>query len=264
MSGPFDQRELIIEQLAVEQEDGGPSAVVEEADDEKTTVSELRAELDTLAEQLRSPAPEDEYLDESGCRRAIEIVEAIGREPSFTGERSGSDTTGADLPSPLAITELGQYQLLARLGQGGMGTVYKALHTKLDKVVALKVLPADAMQNKDAVARFEREMRAVGKLQHPNIVAAHDAGEIEGTHYLVMELVDGADLSTLVRRHGPLPVSEACELVRQAALGLQHAHEHGLVHRDIKPSNLMLSESPGARLQGLMRRHLSPFTIHQR
>jgi serine/threonine protein kinase len=84
-------------------------------------------------------------------------------------------------------------------------------------------------------------MKAVGKLAHPNIVAAHDAGEFEGTHFLVMELIDGIDLSSLLRRIGPLGVADACELIRQAAVGLAHAHENGLVHRDIKPSNLMLS-----------------------
>ena len=84
-------------------------------------------------------------------------------------------------------------------------------------------------------------MRAVGQLAHPNIVQAHDAREIDGTPVLIMEFVDGLDLAELVRRIGPLPVAEACEMVRQAALGLQCAHEHGLVHRDIKPSNIMLS-----------------------
>jgi hypothetical protein len=135
---------------------------------------------------------------------------------------------------------LGQYQLLARLGEGGMGAVYKARHLQLGKVVALKVLPAGLM-NELSVARFHNEMKAVGRLDHPNIVAAHDAGQVGGTHFLVMEFVDGLDLSRLVRRHGRLPLADACELIRQAALGLQHAHERGLVHRDVKPSNLMLT-----------------------
>ena len=84
-------------------------------------------------------------------------------------------------------------------------------------------------------------MEAVGRLDHPNLVRAHDAGEAEGQHFLVLEFVDGTDLRKLVRERGPLPVADACEIVRQAALGLQHAHEHGLIHRDIKPSNLMLT-----------------------
>ena len=84
-------------------------------------------------------------------------------------------------------------------------------------------------------------MKAVGKLSHVNIVGAHDAGEIDGTHFLVMEYVDGLDLSNIARRLGQLPIPDACELVRQAATGLQHAYKHELVHRDIKPSNLMLT-----------------------
>jgi serine/threonine protein kinase len=136
---------------------------------------------------------------------------------------------------------LGEYELLAKLGEGGMGTVYKARQVRLDKIVALKLLPRDRTGDPLAVTRFEREMKAVGRLSHPNIVQAYDARDIEGTTVLVMEYVEGCDLSQLVRRVGPLPVADACELVRQAALGLQYAHEHGMVHRDIKPSNLMLS-----------------------
>ncbi|MEZ6092153.1 MAG: protein kinase, partial [Pirellulaceae bacterium] len=135
---------------------------------------------------------------------------------------------------------LGQYEILEVLGRGGMGAVYRARHIKLDKVVALKVLSSERWQDSGAIERFQREMRAVGKLHHPNIVAAHDAGEADGQHYLVMEYVDGVDLATLVGRLGPLPVAEACELIRQAAIGLQHASTRGLVHRDVKPSNLIV------------------------
>jgi len=138
--------------------------------------------------------------------------------------------------------QFGQYRLLEKLkNQGGMGTVYKALHVLLMKVVALKVLPAERICNAGAIARFRREMKAVGRLNHPNIVQASDAGEVDGTYYIVMEYIEGIDLSSLIASHGPLPFPEACELVRQAALGLQHAHENGLVHRDLKPSNLMLT-----------------------
>jgi CheY-like chemotaxis protein/tRNA A-37 threonylcarbamoyl transferase component Bud32 len=137
---------------------------------------------------------------------------------------------------------LGNYQLLELLTkQGGMGRVYKALHILLLKVVALKTLPAERMCDTEAVARFRREMKAVGQVNHPNIVQASDAGQVEGTHFLVMEFVEGADLAKLIAHNGPLAVADACELVRQAANGLQHVHEHGLIHRDLKPSNLMLT-----------------------
>ena len=138
--------------------------------------------------------------------------------------------------------QIGQYRLLEKVQQqGGMGTVYKALHVLLLKVVALKVLPADRMKNEGAIARFRREMKAVGRLEHPNIVQARDAGEVDGTHYLVMEFIEGIDLSSLLLYHGPVSIPDACEMIRQAAVGLQHAFERGLVHRDLKPSNLMLT-----------------------
>jgi serine/threonine protein kinase len=97
------------------------------------------------------------------------------------------------------------------------------------------------MTSPESVARFNREMKAVGKLDHPHIVRATDAGEADGTHYLVMEFVEGIDLAELLKRNGPLPIAAACELVRQAALGLQAAHARGMVHRDVKPANLMLA-----------------------
>jgi serine/threonine protein kinase len=140
-----------------------------------------------------------------------------------------------------APKQLGQYKLFERLGRGGVGVVYRARHQRLKKWVAIKLLPPERISNARTVARFQREMEIVGQLQHANIVAATDAGDEGGFHYLVMELVEGLNLGQLVRRAGTLPVPEACELIRQAALGLQHAHEQGLVHRDIKPSNLMVS-----------------------
>jgi serine/threonine protein kinase/WD40 repeat protein/CubicO group peptidase (beta-lactamase class C family) len=137
--------------------------------------------------------------------------------------------------------QLREYQLLNQLGKGGMGTVYRAIHTSLGKLVALKVLSAQFTSDPAAVARFRREMRAAGQLSHPNIVQATDAGEVDGLHFLVMEFIEGSDLAALVRKRGPLPIADACEVVRQAALGLEHAHAHGLVHRDVKPSNLLLA-----------------------
>jgi len=159
---------------------------------------------------------------------------------------SGRPMAGGRLPSmsqpetPL-LGQLGEYKLLQKLGEGGMGTVYKALHTELERVVALKVLPEGRMQDDHAVGRFKREMKAIGRLDHPNIVRAHDAREIDGTHFLVMEYVEGMDLMELSRRTGPMSIADACELIRQAAAGLEYAHQRGLVHRDVKPSNLMLT-----------------------
>jgi serine/threonine-protein kinase len=135
---------------------------------------------------------------------------------------------------------LGPYVLLDLLGEGGMGQVYKAFHRILKAVRAVKVIRPERLASPEAVDRFYREVEAVAKLHHPNIIHAYDAGQVGGVHYFVMEYVEGVDLGKLVQQRGALPTGEACEYVRQAAEGLQHAHERGLVHRDIKPSNLFL------------------------
>lgn len=135
----------------------------------------------------------------------------------------------------------GQYRIVAKLGQGGMGAVYRAVHIHLQKPVALKILPADRLQNPELVARFQREMRAAGQIENAHLVRALDAGQVGKIHYLAMEYVDGLDLAKILKKTGPLPIPEACEIIRQAALGLQAIHAHGMVHRDIKPSNLMLA-----------------------
>jgi len=136
---------------------------------------------------------------------------------------------------------LGEYEILERLGAGGMGQVFKARHRAMDRVVALKILPAERVRSPEAVERFRREVRAAARLTHPNIVIAYDAGEAKGVHFLVTEYVDGQDLARIVAEHGPMPVEEAVGCIIQAAQGLQYAHEHGVVHRDIKPGNLLLS-----------------------
>lgn len=136
---------------------------------------------------------------------------------------------------------LGSYVLLDRLGEGGMGEVFKARNWKLGRVVALKLVRKERVSRPETIRRFHREIRAAAKLIHPNVVHAHDADEVNGTHFFTMDYVEGVDLAKHVRQSGPLPIPVACEYIRQAALGLQHAHEHGMVHRDIKPHNLIVS-----------------------
>jgi serine/threonine protein kinase len=136
---------------------------------------------------------------------------------------------------------LGKYHVLERLGSGGMGTVYLAEHRDMRRRVALKVLTTDRRKDSSIVARFRREARAVGALAHPNIVHALDFNEDGEVLFLVMEYVEGVSLHELVARHGPLAFARAAHYVRQAALGLQHAHESaGIVHRDIKPGNILV------------------------
>ena len=137
---------------------------------------------------------------------------------------------------------LNQYVLLSKIGAGGMGQVYKAQHRKMKRLAAIKLLPAALTKDEAAVKRFQREVEAAAKLSHPNIVQTHDADECRGIHYMVMECVDGQDLSALVKDRGPLPIAEAVDYILQAARGLAFAHAEGVVHRDIKPANLLLDK----------------------
>ena len=136
-----------------------------------------------------------------------------------------------------------------------MGSVYKARHSRMDRLVALKVLSKQALSSKEAVARFQREVKASGKLSHPNIVTSFDAGEQDGIHYLVMEYVEGTNLDDLVADSGPLSVDVAVKYIVQAARGLEYAHRQGIVHRDIKPANLMLDQGEFVKIldMGLAR-----------
>ena len=150
---------------------------------------------------------------------------------------------------------LGNYRVLARLGTGGMGVVYKAEHLRMRRPVAIKVLSFDHEDDPGVLARFYSEIRAVAQLNHPNIVAAFDAGEQAGAdpdlpvlYYFVMEYVEGLDLESYVRQNGPLAPAQACELMYQVASALAEAHRHSLVHRDIKPSNILVTPESQAKL----------------
>ncbi len=143
---------------------------------------------------------------------------------------------------------LGQYRILDELGRGGFGQVYKALHTVMDRIVAIKVIAPELIEDERARTWFKREVLALTQLYHPNIVMAYDANEADGMLFLVMEYVDGQNLEALVRKQGPLPFTLACELMRQAAQALQYAHEKGMVHRDIKPGNLLIPNGAVAQL----------------
>lgn len=138
---------------------------------------------------------------------------------------------------------LDNYVLLEKIGHGGMGQVFQARHRRLDRLVAVKLLAPNVVKDPAAIARFQREVLAAAKISHPNIVVALDAGCANGAHFLVMEYVDGSDLSALVKKRGPFPVNQALHYVLQAAQGLAAAHAEGIVHRDIKPANLLLDKT---------------------
>jgi predicted Ser/Thr protein kinase len=135
---------------------------------------------------------------------------------------------------------LGPYEIVALIGAGGMGEVYQARDTRLDRTVAIKVLPARAAADRESRERFEREARAISALNHPHICTLHDVGRHEGTDFLVMEYIDGDTLAATIRL-GPLAVVDAMRTARQIAEALEAAHEHGIVHRDLKPANIKIT-----------------------
>jgi tRNA A-37 threonylcarbamoyl transferase component Bud32 len=190
---------------------------------------------DQLVRRLRQPGPVQPFT-EAEVQHALTVVPGVVQKLA-----SGSELPTASALPPAELGQLGQYQLLAKLGEGGMGEVYQARHRLMDRVVALKVIHGQRLDSPDAVERFRREIRALARLSHPNIVGAQYADQVGDKHFLVMEYVAGSNLAALVKERGPLPVAAACGHVIQAALGLQHAHEHHLVHRDVKPSNLILT-----------------------
>ncbi len=163
-----------------------------------------------------------------------EVVAELLRQEKLTDHQAASL-----LDRNLNELVLGNYVILSLIGEGGMGRVFKALHRRMERLVALKLLHKGALQSEEAVQRFHREARAAGRLMHPNVVTAYDADECNGIHFLAMEFVDGTDLARLARK-APLSVSMAVDCVLQAARGLQFAHEQGIIHRDIKPANLLL------------------------
>jgi eukaryotic-like serine/threonine-protein kinase len=205
-----------------------------------------------------------EVLQESRLLEGRELEQAAGLQARYPDAKGfGAQLIRAGWLTPFQVNQLlqgrcadlvlGPYRILERLGEGGMGQVFKARHESMQRTVALKVIRKDKLSDPRVLARFRQEARAAAQLAHPNIVTLYDASEIGGTHFLALEYVEGCDLGQLVKEKGPLPIVQACDYVGQAALGLQHAHERGLVHRDIKPSNLVLARLHGTNAPGLIK-----------
>ncbi|WP_162006558.1 serine/threonine-protein kinase [Roseimaritima sediminicola] len=165
---------------------------------------------------------------------------------------AGAEAGGASqlLACPLQPgSQFGRYEIIEAIDAGGMGMVYRAMHRALNKQVALKVISPNLRFDARAMERFLREMKAIGRLEsHPNVLHAYDAGEEHGVQYLATEFIEGVQLGELLRKLGPLSVSEACTIVSQAAVALEHLRKHELVHRDIKPTNLMLTRDGTVKL----------------
>lgn len=211
------------------------------------------------------------HLSDSGVMSSAEISKVEAQIPASKRTRDAdslarelvrlkmltpfqADNLNQTQPAPLII---GNYVIQDKIGAGGMGVVYKAQHRRMKRIVAVKVLSTASLRDTDTVKRFLREAEAAAKLNHPNIVAAFDADEINGIPFLAMEFVEGQDLSAYVRENGPMPLEKTLDCILQAAQGLEHAHLQGLVHRDIKPANILLTSQSTVKIldMGLARLH---------
>jgi serine/threonine protein kinase len=183
----------------------------------------------------------------AGCAACCRILGEVPEGRLLEQVRCGCNPQAAaanairDHSLPPELRDHPRYKIGRFLGSGGMGFVYQAEHRYMERPVALKIIHRDLIWHAQAVERFRREVRAAARLTHANLVTAYDAEEAGGAHFMVMEFVDGLPLNRLVEKRGPLGVAFACNYARQAARGLQHAFENGMVHRDIKPHNLMLT-----------------------
>jgi tRNA A-37 threonylcarbamoyl transferase component Bud32 len=184
------------------------------------------------------------------CRNVAEsappdsFVARVKEARPASAPKGGTQVPGAAAAPLVLPPELAQhprYRILRELGRGGMGVVYQARQTVMDRPVVIKVINKALLDRPDAVERFRREVKAAARLAHPNIVTAYDAEQAGDLHMLVMEFVPGRSRAEVLQQKGSLSVAQACDCVRQAALGLQHAADQGMVHRDIKPQNLMLT-----------------------
>jgi urea transport system substrate-binding protein len=186
------------------------------------------------------------------CSACKQRVSTLGGRDSGTGVWNPQGATRVDPADvaalPPALLNHPRYHVLQLLDVGGMGALYKAEHRLLERLVVLKIIRQDVLSKPEQVQRFLREAKLAAALAHPNIVTLYEAEQIDHTYFLVMEYLVGTDLDRLVGARGPLPVAEACEWIRQAALGLQYIHERGLVHRDIKPANLFLVDQRQAKI----------------
>ncbi|QDU75314.1 Serine/threonine-protein kinase PknB [Bremerella volcania] len=223
------------------------------APDEATMIEKHISECEPCCETIADLSANDTFIG---------LLQRADQQPTdqTVDQHSGIAAPGSEgIPAPLA--EHPRYEIVGLIGRGGMGDVYKAQHRKMKRTVALKVINRKLFRQGEAVNRFHREVEAAAQLSHPNVVTAHDADQAGDFHFMVMEYVDGVDLSQVVRDRGVLPTEEACEYIRQAALGLQHAYERGMVHRDIKPHNLMVTADGTVKILDFGLASLAPESL---
>jgi Tol biopolymer transport system component/predicted Ser/Thr protein kinase len=220
--------------------------------------SAVEVEEKERASFLQNACGEDVEL-----RREVESLLAYDQQAQQLLDRPAMQMAAEKLagePPSLVGRKLGPYQILGVLGAGGMGEVYKARDTRLNRTVAIKVLPRHLCERAEVRQRFEREARAIAGLNHPNICALHDIGKEEGIDFLVMEYMEGETLSKRLRK-GPLPTEKLLRTAVEIATALDQAHRQGVIHRDLKPGNIMLTKQGGKLLDfGLAKQNRPPFT----
>jgi serine/threonine protein kinase len=199
------------------------------------------------------PSAEGEEVDFhlAMCVGCYNLFHSLAKSGGTMTSREDTTKPTIDLgidQAPIELLDHPRYRILQRIGMGTMGHVYLAEHKLMDRRVAIKVIRQSLLDHPDTILRFLGEVKTAAKLDHPNIVRAHDAEQLGNTHMFVMEYVDGESLDVIVPRNGPLPIHHACTYIRATALALQHAHEAGTVHRDVKPANLMVTRQGEVKL----------------
>lgn len=192
-------------------------------------------------QQLNDPEEMGQDANANSIQPREGVTPVAGEQKTEVAAPSSSPAPAAR-PAAAAKNVIGDYRLIKKLGQGGMGTVFKAHQMSLDREVALKVLSKEMAARQPAlVQRFQREARVMARLDHPNILRCYEVGQFGGLHYFTMEYVDGGSVQDWLARLGKLPVGDALHIVLECARGLQHAHEQSMIHRDIKPENILLT-----------------------
>ena len=192
-----------------------------------------------------------ELAESRATNPAVSLADVVVRQGLITQAMRENIEKKALVTQQGGIKQLGPYKILKKIGEGGMGAVYLAEDTGVQRKVALKVLPKKHASDQSFLSRFRREAKATGQLNHVNIVTAYNTGEDMGMHYYAMEYCDGEPLDAKLKREGTLPWDTAVQITTQIARGLKHAHDHHLIHRDIKPANVFWTKDGIAKILDL-------------